>query len=148
MGRLIIVQPGRAVIERQIALPSIPATDETIGVNARVAATRIEFARAVRLVALNAVAHTTFPLSEFAGTVYGITIESANEGQSVRVRTEGSAQFPGLTLTPNEPVFAGPDGVLVQDTTGLDVEVQVGTAISADTILIRVEAPVYGDGAP
>ncbi len=147
MGRLIIVQPGRAVIELPIHLASVVTIEDCEecddGVEGMVADGRIELHRVVRLVAANRVIQTDIPLAEHAGSVYGISLESANEGQSVRIRTEGVESIPGFAFAPNQPVFAGNDGLPTQDTSDLDVDVQIGTAITLETVLIRIEAPIY-----
>lgn len=149
MGRLIIVQPGRAVIELPIHLASIAVHEECEeGIEGMVAGGRIELHRVVRLVGANRVVQTDIPLSEFAGSVYGISIESANEGQSIRIRTDGVELIPGFAFEPNQPVFAGVDGMPTQDTDDLDVDAQIGTAVSLETVLIRIEAPVYKGPLP
>lgn len=144
MGRVIVVQPGRAVVEIPLALPFVPLPqDDRAGIQTAVAADRIEAFRAVRFVSENSVAHAATPSAQHAGAVCGVAIEPANPGQYVRYRTEGVERIRGAQFVPDEPVFSGFAGVLTQSTSGLDADVQIGTAITAEALLIRIELPVY-----
>lgn len=74
----------------------------------------------------------------------GITAGAGTAGDTITVVTFGPVSFNGWAWTPDQPVFAAPNGLLTQtpDDTAAFVQV-VGHAESPTTIFVSITPPIY-----
>lgn len=74
----------------------------------------------------------------------GITASAGAAGDTITVVTFGPVSFNGWAWTPDQPVFAAPNGLLTQtpDDTAAFVQV-VGHAESPTTIFVSITPPIY-----
>ena len=97
--------------------------------------------RVVRAAAPSIVVYARPP--EFEATApIGLTTHSALNGAPVTVAVRGEVQDPSWSWTPG-PVLLGLDGHLTQtQPPGIPTLVVIATAITADTIIIRIDSPI------
>lgn len=99
--------------------------------------------RLVRSIGSGAVGYVSASNVDHGDDTEGLSLNAAAEGADVTIQTAGPVAFAGWAWTPQQPVFAGDDGLLTQTppTTGF-VQI-VGHAEDATTLFLRIESPVY-----
>lgn len=97
--------------------------------------------RVVRIESPGVVVYARPPEIEASAPI-GLTTHSAVDGAPVTVATRGEVQDGSWSWTPG-PVLLGLDGALTQtQPPGLPFLVVIATAVSADTIVIRIDPPI------
>lgn len=76
------------------------------------------------------------------GLVTGITKTSCLTGQSIGIKLNGIFYESGLGLTPNAIYYAGINGALITNPTGLKLVQPVGSSISTETLNININSPI------
>ena len=71
--------------------------------------------------------------------IAGITVTA---GLTVQVQTYGELTDAQWAWTPNLPLFVGTDGTLTQTEPATGYFLRVGEAISATSIMVRIEPPI------
>jgi len=90
-----------------------------------------------------AVVHASCLVAAHLGAVAGIATEAAAAAAPVSVRTAGLMQHAGWTFTPDQPVFLGAAGALVQALPVGALFAQVlGWARSATLLQVSLQPPV------
>jgi hypothetical protein len=77
--------------------------------------------------------------------VIGVSLNAALTGDPVTVRQSGLVVDASLALVPGLPVFLGPDGALLQTpptAPGAAFQLRIGSALSPDTLLVRISQPI------
>lgn len=74
--------------------------------------------------------------------VLGLSLNAAAIGDNVVVRFAGIAEEPSWTWTEGEPIFLGDDGVLTQTPPGIGSLIELGVALTATSVDVRVQEPV------
>lgn len=75
--------------------------------------------------------------------VAGVSLGAAEQGDTVTVQAAGLVQHAGWAWTPDQPVFLGLDGVLVQSLpVGAVFSLVVGWAVAPDRVLVRLQPPI------
>lgn len=78
--------------------------------------------------------------------VLGLTLGAATAGDDVQVQTGGTINEPSWDWTPEEPVFAGADGIPTQSPpTDAAFLLVIGFAITSTSMRVRIESPIYTD---
>ena len=76
----------------------------------------------------------------YIGTIAGVSLNAANEGQNVTVQSFGPLEYEGWNWTPGNPVFVGLLGMLVQPQPVSTAFVQViGYALSPTRLMINLQ---------
>jgi hypothetical protein len=78
----------------------------------------------------------------FAGNVLGIAKTAALEGDDVSVVTDGIFELVGLGLTPGLKYYAGPNGSVISNPSGLKVVQSIGTALTSNKLKISISSPI------
>ncbi len=99
--------------------------------------------RAIRLATSTSVLYASANEPEDAATVFGISVAAAASGAPIVIRTGGIETFSGWAFTPGDPVFVGVNGLLTQTPPTTGAEIQIGVAIAATTLLVRIGTPFY-----
>lgn len=98
-----------------------------------------------RVVAVEAdgrVRHADPTIADDFFRVAGISTHAAVADAAVSVRNDGILNFEGWTWTPGQPVFAAAGGLITQSPLGVGALIQIGAALSATSIYVRVERPI------
>lgn len=101
---------------------------------------------ALRVVRSSGAGHVLYarPPEPEANAPIGITTQAVSSGAEVAVATGGTLQDASWSWTAGLPVLMGPNGVLTQtQPPGQGVLVAVGTAVEGDTIVVRIEPPIF-----
>jgi hypothetical protein len=101
---------------------------------------------ALRVVRSSGAGHVVYarPPEPEANAPIGITTLAALTGEDISIATGGTLQDASWSWTAGLPVLMGPNGVLTQtQPPGQGVLVAVGTAIEGDTIVVRIEPPIF-----
>lgn len=78
--------------------------------------------------------------------VLGLTLGAAVAGDDVQVQTAGVITEPSWAWTPEEPIFAGAGGIPTQSApTDAAFLLVIGFAITATSMRVRIESPIYTD---
>lgn len=72
----------------------------------------------------------------------GLSVGAAAAGASLRVRTAGALTESSWAWTPG-PVYAGASGVPTQTVPATGHILQIGVAVSATKLVVRLEKPIY-----
>ena len=89
-------------------------------------------------------AHADAATLGHANRVAGVLLNSPAVGDTARIRHEGLIDHVGWSFTPDEPVFLGLDGALVQSLGAGQFQQRVGYAVSATRLYVDIgEAVVY-----
>jgi len=86
-------------------------------------------------------AHYAEPAQPSASRVAGITLGAAAENDLIDYQTAGEIVEPSWSLV-DGPVYLGPAGTLTQASPASGVCVEIGVAISATTIIVRIGPPI------
>lgn len=98
--------------------------------------------RVVRVAAPDRLRYARPPELEALAPI-GITTAASSTGELVQLATRGPVQDSAWHWTAGVPVLLGLDGLLVQtQPAGLAVMLVIGLAITTDTIVIRIGAPI------
>jgi len=98
--------------------------------------------QAVRAIGADQCGRASKDVPAHAGTVVGIATNDANPPEMVQVRTAGYMTFAGWTWTPYQQVFVGIDGALTQVAPESGFCQTVALAVSATTVLVRIDTPI------
>lgn len=82
-----------------------------------------------------------------ARSFFGISTNAAIPGASVTVATRDTLTESSWAWTPGQPIYFVADGMLTQTVPTATAVTPVGVAISATTIMINRDAPVFLSGA-
>lgn len=79
-----------------------------------------------------------------AGAVLGVTVGAASLGSPATVRASGLLESPGWGLTPDQPVYLGEAGALVQSVPPSALFTKpIGRAVSASAVLIELQPAIF-----
>ena len=82
-------------------------------------------------------------LTSNAGSIIGITVQSAVSGDTVQVAVDGETiTEPSWSWSPNQPLYFNTEGTLTTTRPTSGFIQQVATAVSATTILVRATTPI------
>lgn len=77
-----------------------------------------------------------------AGTVIGLATEDALAPEMVQIRAAGYMTLPIWSWTPYQQIFVGTDGALTQVAPESGFCQTVALAVSATTVLVRIDTPI------
>lgn len=77
-----------------------------------------------------------------AGRAFGVTTTSALTGADVDIQTAGVATDAAFAFTADSTLFSSANGLVVDTMPGGGTVQQVGTSISADTMLISIQSSI------
>lgn len=97
--------------------------------------------RAVELNNQGRIIHANSSGSGFG--IIGVAVQSGIEGNNIEVVTYGAFTDNSLNLQHDEPIFLRDNGLLSQTPPSNGVTVVIGSAISTNTMFIRIEQPIY-----
>ena len=99
--------------------------------------------RIVRLVA-GKVWYADATIAGHADAVFGMTTQAANAGETVQVLTAGRHTEPSWAWTPDDPLFLGENGQLIQSPLpGAAFDLVLGFADGADSAYIDLQPPIF-----
>ena len=125
--------------------PTGPAgpTGQTVETIDRTADVAISGHRAVRGTSPSGADYCSNATASHAPAFLGLTQGAASSGTTVTVQRTGVIVEPSWAWTPWTPVFVGVNGVLTQSSPSSGFSLVVGVALSATSILLRPQPPIY-----
>ncbi len=79
------------------------------------------------------------------GTCAGVTLSAALVGNTVQVQLGGQIIEPSWAWDPDEPIYLAASGILTQDPVDADSLVEMGVALSATSMMLRIQQTIYED---
>ena len=77
-------------------------------------------------------------------SILGIATQAALTGETTKVQSSGYMTEAGWSWTPEEPIYAGAEGLLTQTLPAGNYVVIVALALSATEINVSIQTPIYG----
>lgn len=87
----------------------------------------------------DAAVYIASPNDPVSREIIGISIASASAGSPADILYRGPMSYVGWNWVPGRPIYAGPNGIVTQTAPVNGYLVEVGVAISSDTMLIDIE---------
>jgi hypothetical protein len=143
-GALALLPPQAAVaVELQPILRGEPGPAGS-PLESYTAATALSGHLAVTLDALGRATAADCRTAGHAASVLGVTVGAVTAGNAATVRASGLLESPGWGLAPDQPVYLGESGALVQSIPVSALFTKpIGRAVSATAVLIDIQPAIF-----